>query len=386
MSMIAHLTTVHSRNDTRIRLKEAASLAAALEAEVVIFVQDGQGNETDEKLSVRIIDTGPRPSGGRIARMISGAAKMYRAVRAAQPDIVHFHDPELIPIAFLLRLNRVSVIYDVHEDLPRQILSKHYIPAVLRRPVSLVASGLEQLAGRIFNGFMPATPAIGAHFPAKRSILIQNFPLPGELVAPTPAPYADRPPHFAYVGGISAIRSTRQMVDAIAQVKQPEARLKMAGKFMPDAHRAEIEVLPGWARTDFEGWADRPTVATLLGGVRAGLVLFQPLPNHTVSQPNKLFEYMGAGLPVIASDFPLWRQLVGAAGSGLLVDPQDPAAIAQAMEWILDNPEEAEEMGQRGKLAVETTYNWPSEAAKLVAFYHERLGVPLNTGKQKDIS
>ncbi|QYX56780.1 glycosyltransferase [Roseovarius sp. SCSIO 43702] len=92
---------------------------------------------------------------------------------------------------------------------------------------------------------------------------------------------------------------------------------------------------------------------------------------------------MGAGLPVIASDFPLWRQIVDGAGCGLLADPQDPRAIARAMDWILDNPDEAEEMGRRGKHAVETTYNWPTEAEKLVAFYNERLGVPLKSTKQK---
>lgn len=375
--MIAHLSTVHLRSDTRIRLKELSSLASTLNAEVLFFVQDGLGDEVDIARGIRIVDTGPRPVGSRIMRMIRGSARMYRAVCAEGTKVAHFHDPELIPICLFLRLRGVKVIYDVHEDLPRQILSKPYIPTWLRRPVAWTARGLEWVAGRFFNGVIAATPAIEAHFPANRTALVQNFPLPDELVMPSSKPYSQRPPHFAYVGGISAIRSTRQMVDAIAQVKLPEARLKMAGKFQSEAHLLDIEALQGWKRTDFEGWADRTKVAVLMGEVRAGLVLFQPLPNHTASQPNKLFEYMGAGLPIIASDFPLWRQIVDGAGCGLLVDPQDPAAITRAMEWILDNPAQAEEMGRRGQRAVVTTYNWPTEAAKLVAFYNERLCVPL---------
>lgn len=383
---IAHLSTVHLRTDTRIRLKEATSLAQSLEARVFFFVQDGLGDEEDVINRIYIIDTGPRPQGGRISRMTRGIFRMYRAVQAEGVDIVHFHDPELIPLGMLLRLKGIQVIYDVHEDLPRQILSKPYIPTSLRRPVAWVAGSLEWVAGRMLNGIMAATPAIGAHFPASRSVLVQNFPLPGELVAPKATPYSHRAPHFAYIGGISALRNTRRMVDAIAEVNYPEVRLKLAGKFQPEDHRTAIEILPGWNQVDFEGWADRSTVATLLGGVRGGLVLFQPEPNHIASQPNKLFEYMGAGLPVIASDFPLWREIVESTGSGLLVDPQDSTAIAQAMTWILENPKEAEEMGIRGQRAVKNTYNWPAEAEKLVSFYHERLGVSLKADRQKGIS
>jgi glycosyltransferase involved in cell wall biosynthesis len=82
---------------------------------------------------------------------------------------------------------------------------------------------------------------------------------------------------------------------------------------------------------------------------------------------------MAAGLPVIASDFPLWREIVEEAGCGLLVDPKDPQAIADAMQWILDHPEEAAEMGRRGRAAVEARYNWEAESAKLVSLYRRLL-------------
>ncbi len=311
---------------------------------------------------------------------------MYRALRQARPDVAHFHDPELIPVGILLRLSGTKVIYDVHEDLPRQILSKPYIPAPLRRPIAGFARALEWLAGRLLTGIVPATPAIAEHFPAGLSVLVQNFPLPGELTAPASSHYAKRPPHFAYVGGISEIRGTGQMVEALQIATADGICLRMAGVFLPAAHRADVEALPGWRNVDFIGWADRPTVATMLGDVRAGLVLFGPYPNHISAQPNKLFEYMGAGLPVIASDFPLWRQIVDGAGCGLLVNPEDPKAIAEAMDWLLNNPDEAEAMGKRGQRAVEEIFNWPSEAKKLVAFYHERLGVPLKPEHSKGIT
>jgi len=97
-------------------------------------------------------------------------------------------------------------------------------------------------------------------------------------------------------------------------------------------------------------------------------------PDLTIAQ---MFEYMAAGLPVIASDFPLWRNIVEEAQCGLLVNPEDPQAIADALQWIIDHPEEAAAMGLRGQQAVKEKYNWNNEAAKLVEFYHRELSIPL---------
>jgi hypothetical protein len=159
------------------------------------------------------------------------------------------------------------------------------------------------------------------------------------------------------------------MVEAIGLVSAGEACLRLAGAFSPKGLQAEIKELPGWHKVDFQGWADRRQVANLLGRARAGLVVLHPTKRYPDAYPVKMFEYMAAGLPVIASDFSLWRQIVEGAGCGLLADPKDPAAIAKAMQWILDNPREAEAMGRRGRAAVEEKYNWECEAKKLIALY-----------------
>ena len=82
-----------------------------------------------------------------------------------------------------------------------------------------------------------------------------------------------------------------------------------------------------------------------------------------------MFEYMAAGIPVLASDFPLWRCIVEEANCGMLVDPLDPEAIAKGMQWFIEHPDEALEMGQSGRRAVEERYNWEKEFPKLQALY-----------------
>lgn len=364
---VVHFTTVHHRGDTRIRVKEIPSLAAGLGRRVALYVQDGEGDE-EEADGTLIVGTG-RGEGGRFSRMTRGGWRMYCALRRARPAVAHFHDPELITVGLALKLSGVRVVYDVHEDVPRQIAGKHWIPALVRRPVSWAAAVAEWIAGRMFDGVVAATPTIAQRFPAHKTVTVQNFPILSELVSPEPVPYEERPADFAYVGGITHVRGARQMLDAITRTIDDSVRLQLAGNFPSAREEVTARCHEGWARVKFHGWASRTEVAKLLASSRGGLVIIQPDANLIHGYPVKMFEYMAAGLPVIASDFPLWRKIVERAGCGLLVDPRDPAAIAGAMDRLLKNPKQAKAMGLRGHKAVLDTYNWEPEAVKLINFY-----------------
>jgi glycosyltransferase involved in cell wall biosynthesis len=82
---------------------------------------------------------------------------------------------------------------------------------------------------------------------------------------------------------------------------------------------------------------------------------------------------MSAGVPVIASDFPLWREILLPRDCGICVDPEDPAAIAQAIDDLVSNPERAAEMGRNGQAAVRDEYNWANEEGKLLRLYEDML-------------
>jgi len=221
-----------------------------------------------------------------------------------------------------------------------------------------------------------ATPTIARRFRSinPNTVVVHNFPMLDEIAPNGALPWNERPPALAYIGSISERRGVREILQALALLASDNpAHMMLAGPFSPEELRTELVGLPGWARVKYLGVLDRPAVASLLSHVRLGLLLLRPEPNFWDAMPIKLFEYMAAGIPVIASDFPLWRQIIGEARCGLLVDPRDPQAIARAMEYLLRHDAEAQAMGLRGRQAACQLYNWNSEERVLFKFYSELL-------------
>jgi len=369
MSRVCMLTSVHEPFDVRIFHKEAQSLArAGYRVSLVAF------HERDEVRSEVEIASAGLFHGGRLARMTRGAWAVYRRGLKQKARVYHFHDPELIPLGLLLRARGLQVIYDVHEDLPRAIQSKSYIHPWGRWFLGWMAEIAENLSAGLFSAVIAATPSIADRFRKwnKNCSIVQNYPLPEDFLAPAPGTWTDRSPTVGYVGGMTDIRGIREMVQARDCLpKSLNLTLKLAGHFSPLHLRDEVAMLPGWGRVEDLGYLDRMAVGRLLSKVRAGLVLFHPEPNHIQAQPNKIFEYMSAGIPVVASDFPLWREIIMGVGCGLVVDPLDVGAIAEAIEYLVVHPQEAEAMGRRGREAVKKKFNWPREEQKLIKLYKD---------------
>ena len=372
MAVNVHLTTVHPRGDVRIWVKQCCSLAQRNHQELYLAVADSLGDEMVG--AVRVLDVG-RPPGGRAGRILIGSWRSFRLVRRLKADLVHFHDPELIPVCLLLSMLGHKVIYDVHEDTPRQVLAKQWLPGFLRRIVAVAVSISERIASRQLAGIVAATPAIAARFPPSKTVLVRNFPILEEFSNLQLIPQRERERAIAYIGVIAGIRGATQMINAVEQASDAgELRLKFAGNYSPPEVQIQLESLPGWRHVDSLGWLQREEIVRLLSEVRGGLVVLEPTRNYVDALPVKMFEYMAAGIPVIASDFPLWREIVEESGCGLLVDPADPASIAEALRWILEHHDEADAMGELGRRSVTFEYNWSNEAKKLLTFY-DALGV-----------
>jgi len=364
---VVHLTTVHLPFDTRIFHKEAKTLAQA--GYDVTLIAQHEGNAVVE--GVKILGL-PRPR-NRLARIFGLTWHAFRMAIRERADVYHFHDPELLPIGVLLKVfTRAKVIYDVHEDVPEQILTKNWIPTPLRRPLAIVFNVGEKLLARALDAVVVATEGIAEKFQRLNPVVVHNYPDLGMLPTSSSVPYERKEKVLVYVGGISKIRGAVEMVRALEYLNPSlDVRLELLGRFEPSRLEKELQALPGYRRVHFLEWLPWKEAWQRAQRAIAGLVLFHPAPNHTKSLPNKLFEYMAAGLPVVASNFPLWRELVEGNRCGICVDPLDPKEIAQAIEYLLTHPEEARKMGENGRRAVEEKYNWEEEAKKLLNLYAE---------------
>lgn len=316
---------------------------------------------------------------GRVRRMWQTTSRLARAAMSLRADAYHLHDPELLRIAPILIRSGAAVIYDAHEDYPKAILNRQWLAGPLRRMIAGVAGRLELSATKRLAGVVAATASVARRFDGQRVIVVQNFPESSEfgMLDESRTPLKDRRDELgrrvvAYVGGISEIRGCRQMVASMGQLRRPSrARLRLAGVFSPPELQQVVMRDPGWAHVDVLGWLQRDQMARLLKEAYAGLVVVQPVPNLVDAYPVKMFEYMAAGIPVIASDFPLWREIVEGADCGLLVDPRDPGAIAAAIDRLIDDPDEADRLGTNGRRAIADRFNWSAQGDRLIKFYSD---------------
>lgn len=363
---IAHLTSAHPRDDIRIFVKECRSLAAAGH-DLMLVVADGLGPEVRD--GVRILDVGR--ARGRFDRMFRVTRRVQARAMSLEADVYHLHDPELLPVGGALRRAGMRVVFDAHEDVPKQLLGKHYLGPVTKRVLSFAFAMYERLACRNLDGIITATPNIRDKFLRinRNTLAINNFPMIGELEGNIG--WDSKAEEVCYIGGIAAIRGIREVVAAMAMT-HPRIRLNLVGGFAEADVEKEVRTTPGWQQVNSLGVRDRAGVRDVLARSRAGIVTFLPVPNHVDAQPNKMFEYMSAGVPVIASHFPLWREIVEGNDCGLCVDPLDPTAIAGAVNRLVEDPVLAQRMGENGRRAVMERYNWAAEEKKLLAFY-ERL-------------
>lgn len=365
MLTIAHLTSAHPRRDTRIFVKQCRALAQQGHR-VTLVVADGLGDERDS--GVHISDVGY--ARGRLARMLVGTRRVLRRARQLDADVYHLHDPELMPAGLALKRLGKTVIFDAHEDLPLQLFSKPYLAPVARRLLSRACAAYERYACRQFDAVVAATPSIRDKFLLinPNTIDVNNYPVPGEFDAE--APWSDKRQEVCYVGGLSALRGIGELV-AAAHLLQTPARITLAGRFSDVKLENALSALPGWQRLNRPGHLDRDGVRAVMAHALAGLVTLHPEANYLAALPVKMFEYMAAGIPVIASDFPRWRAIVQAHQCGVCVDPRDPAAIAAAIDYFVRHPQIARRMGRNGRRAVMERFNWPTESDKLVGLYRE---------------
>lgn len=368
---VVQLSSVHPLFDTRIFYKICNSLARAGYS-VDLIIQHSK-NEMVNGINVVCLPLAKK----KLDRPFKIIPLLFqKAIKYPAGTIFHFHDAELIPIGLLLKLFGYTVIYDVHEDNKNTVLDRDWVPKPFRSILSYMVRKFENIAVEYLDAVVTVTEYIRKSLGGNKEYVIQNYPRISESnfsgLDLNESKNQRVKQNLLYVGGITSVRGINEIVTSLEIVNSKsdkEVKLLLAGLINEKKLESKLQAKKGWGFVDYRGWINREEFAHWANSSFAGLVIFHPLANHINAQPNKLFEYMMHGIPVIASNFKLWEEIVIDNNCGILVDPESPEEIAEAINWFRNHPNEAKKLGENGRKAIINKYNWKSEEEKLLSLY-----------------
>lgn len=364
------LTSVHQALDIRIFYKEALTLKKA--GYKVTLIAQHKSNEINKGIKIIAL---PKPK-NRLNRILVTTWKVFKLALKEKANIYHFHDPELIPIGLLLKIfTRYNVIYDVHEDVEATILTKEWIPKFFRFILSKTFAAFESWASKKFDYIIAATPHIKSKFNVSSVTDIKNYPVICSKKHRKYPVFNNKSEYsLIYVGVLSEERGVKTVIESLRFIKFfRKAKLVLIGRFYNKKFEQDCKKLKEnyGLRIEFKGLCLPDEVFEYLIKADVGMVCLHPLPNIIEALPNKLFEYMLAGLPIIASNFPIWKKIIEENKCGICVDPLNPREIAKAIDYLIEHPDKARKMGENGRKIILEKYNWENESKKLLKIYEE---------------
>ncbi len=368
MNNVCILTSVHQALDTRVFYKEARSLVKAGYSVTLIAQHD-----KDEIIDgVKIIAL-PKPR-SRINRLLGLTFKVFYLALKQKSEVYHFHDPELMIVGVLLKkLFAKRVICDFHEDYPKIVMSRYYIPESLRKCLAFSIDVVQKLLSKHFDYIVAAGDDIADNFREtsfyNKIVVLKNVP-PKEFVEACAGDNERTSNRIVYAGGLFRGKGIKELVEAMKFVKN-DVVLFLIGSF--DTEEFEMEIRERSSeRVKIIGQIPYSRMPDFLRTMRIGLLCLHPDPNHISalsSRCNKFYEYMSAGLGIVASNFPLWEKIIAEEKVGITVNPLDPKEIGSAIDYLLDHPDVLSKMCVNGMKAVRDKYNWEVEEDKLLGIY-----------------
>lgn len=372
------LTSVHQPFDGRIFHRESKALAQAGHEVTLVAPADFERQERD---GITILGV-PRPA-SRWQRPLVWW-RLCRQVRRLRPDIVHFHDPELLLLAAALKLTvgrRIHFIYDVHEYLVDSVREKTWLPSWSRPWAAWSVKGLEQILALSVSGLICVIEDQLELYHKLRcsKAVVHNYPAAADFAGAQPPPeYEPDQFRLVYIGGLFERRGVWTMLEAFHIIAQriPNAHLFLGGNYED----------PGFEQRIKRFVAENDLPVSLLGWVPFAHVKHYLTYAHCAWMPGrltlqfahrslstKIFEAMICGVPIVSADLPHRREFIEPARAGLLVTPDDPTAHADAILRLYHHPEERETLGARGKTWVTQKYTWEQESKVLLHFYEQLL-------------
>ena len=357
---VCHVTSMHRVFDTRIFYKECASLSKKYEVYLV-----ASNVESQIKNGIHIVGV-PMPPHG-IRKMLT-TKPVIKAAEEIDADVYHFHDPELIRAGLKLKKKGKKVIFDYHENFKEFLLTKDLLPKTFRTIASFLWGMVEKKALSKYHAVISVTPFIVDRLKEynSRTYQITNYPFKENI-----ADNREWGKSICFVGGIVPQWMHHNIIKSLDKTN---AIYRLAGAYAPESYYEELKCIPSWEKVDYKGMIDYKEIFPFLQKSSAGMLIRtykDPNSGYTKGSLgcNKLFEYMMAGIPLISSNMEEWAKIIEKYKCGIVVDPDDIESITRAVNYVVNNPEEAKRMGDNGKKAAMEYYHWGTQEVLLYGIY-----------------
>lgn len=359
---IVHITTSHTPWDTRILYKQCSGLAASGNFKSVTLLNCREVNETFESVTIKAADK-------KRSRILRYTLSVYKSIDLAQKlnaDIIHVHDPELYCLAMFCRFTNIKVVVDVHENYFDKIELRSWMPRYLRSIARLFLRITYKVVGNYAFGVIGAVPTITDQFNNENKATIRNFPQLHRLSQMKGEPKRI-PGKIVYTGGLGYNRGAEAVVKSFSSMDD-RYTLHIYGR-VNETLKAELANFLAKGNIILHGICPFEEVMNSVRTSCCGVICNESGKGYEYALPNKLFEYLALGVPVVCSNFPLWEELVVENDVGISVRPDDHQAIRNALELFCSNVALSNEYGNRCKALAQKNYNWANEFSKLLALY-----------------
>lgn len=369
-SSICILGSNLNRQDSRIFWRQGISLVSA-GYDVSYVVSDNGHKETIQ--GINIIPTGYMAK-SRIQRLFLSKIFFYRKAIEINADVYQICSPELIPVGLKLKKKGKKIIFDLREDYTSFVLEMKWIPSeILRKVVLFVVKKYLNHSLKKYNAVLGVTPHIfdNLNLASCPTAIITNFPV---VTSPeiTSEEYLKRYNNLCYVGSVYPKSHQENIFNLLNNLEG--LKYTIFG-YIGNELKVKLSKLAYWSRTNYIESFSKEQLLEVLKASTIGNAVIDYSPNLGYKNGSlgviKLFEYMEASLPVICTDFVLWKEIIDEYKCGICVNPQNEEEIKSALEYMINNKAEAYKMGQNGRRAVLEKYNWESQAMKYIQIINE---------------
>lgn len=366
---ICHITSAHPRKDGRIFKRQCLTLASH-NLETILVTCDGLPNEFIDGVNIQSYSDHKLSKRERF-KLLFFNKRFVNYLLRIDAQVYQFHDIELMEVGKALKKKGKKVIFDSHENWPGYIESLLPKLRILRIIANNSILHYYRKTLPLFDAIFTVSPNLVEDLEvfSDKVLLIPNYPLLSEVAESNVK--REHKNYFVYAGSVYQMSNQINIAKAISLIDS-DVQYKIIGGINSE-YKSQIQNEDIKNRIEFIPWVDKSVLNKLMANSLAGLVLlgYVPICCGRMGQlgSNKLFEYMAAGIPVICTDFVLWKEIIKKYKCGICVNPYNVGEIKNAMEYIVLNREDAIKMGENGRKAILNEYNWNLHIDKFLSCY-----------------